>query len=122
MVPSWTNYVSKCKSSLSAIARSCFLRRAHWHAKCQEAWQAMEQLLEVVAQREAECQQLEQANEELRQRVAELEAKLAEPRSLALPVGDVPPGQQYGANLIALCVNLGRKLGIRRTECALKIF
>jgi hypothetical protein len=66
--------------------------------------------------------QLEQENGDLCQRVSELQAQLAEPRQIQLPLGDVPPGQQYGANMIALCVNLGRKLGIRPTERALKIF
>jgi hypothetical protein len=58
----------------------------------------------------------------LDRQVAELQSQLAAPRSLALPVGHVPPGQQYGANLMALSVNLGRKLGVRPAARALKIF
>jgi hypothetical protein len=51
-----------------------------------------------------------------------LQAELAAPRPIQLPLGEVPPGQQYPAHMIALGVNLGRKLGIRPTVRALKIF
>ena len=65
---------------------------------------------------------LEQENEDLCQRVSELQAQLSEPRRIELPLGDAPPGQQYGANIMALSVNLARKLGVRRSEHAQKIF
>jgi len=38
------------------------------------------------------------------------------------PLGIAAPGQQYGANMVALSVNLARKLGIRRTVHALEVF
>ena len=122
MVPSWAKFNSECKSRLSAIARSCYLRRVHWFEKYREAKQAQEELREAIANYEARCRQLEQEKRDLYQRVSELEAELAEPRQIQLPLGDVPPGQQYGANMVALCVNLGRKLGVRPTVRALKIF
>ena len=53
---------------------------------------------------------------------AQLIAELAEARQIQLPLGDAPPGQQYGANMMALSVNLARKLGVRRSEHAQKIF
>lgn len=122
MALSWTKFVSGCKSRLSALARSCFLRRLHWFRKYQEAKQAQEELREALAERDARCRQLEQENEILSGRVSELEAELAEPRPIELPLGEAPPRQQYGDNLIALCVNLARKLGARPTNRALEIF
>ena len=122
MVSSWTKFGSQCKSRLSAIARSCYLRRVHWFEKYREAKQALEELRKAMANCEARCRQLEQENGDLCLRVSELETQLAESRPIPLPLGDIPPGQQYGANMIALCVNLGRKLGVRPTVCALKIF
>lgn len=90
--------------------------------KCREAERAREQSQEAMARCQARCQQLEQENQDLRQQVGDLQTELAQPRAVCLPLGAVPPGQQYGANMIALCVNLARKLGIRRTVRALKIF
>ena len=122
MVLSWTVFSSKCKSRLSGIARSCYLRRVFWHQKYQEAKQTQEELRETIAKCEAHCRQLEQENEGLSQRVSELRVELAEPREIQLPLGDASPGQQYGANMMALSVNLARKLGVRRSEHAQKIF
>lgn len=122
MVSSWTKFVSQCKSRYSALARSCYFRRIHWFQKYREAKQAQEELREAFTNCEARCRQLEQQNGELSQRVSELQAKLTEPREIELPFGDIPPGQQYGANMIALAVNLARQLGVRPAARALKIF
>jgi len=119
---SWSDYVSKCKSRLSATARSCYLGKLHWARKCREVKQTAKSLRELLANSTARCQELENKNQELHQRVAELEAELAKPHPVELPLGEAPRGQQYGANMIALCVNLARKLGIRRAPQALEIF
>jgi hypothetical protein len=107
---------------LSAIARSCYLRRVFWQQKYRQAKQVQEELQEVIAECEARCRQLEQENGDLRQQVSELQVELAEPRQIQLPLGDAPPGQQYGANIMALSVNLARKLGVRRSVHAQNIF
>lgn len=122
MVSSWTKFVSGCKSRLSVLARSCFLRRRHWQQKYLDTKQALRESQELLAQCAARCQQLEQQNQASVQQVATLQSQLAEPRPLSLPLGAPPPGQQYGANLIALSVNLGRELGIRPAQRALEIF
>jgi len=119
---SWSEYMSNCKSRLSAIARSCYLRALYWEEKYREAKQVTQSLQESLAKSEARCRELEDENHEVRQRVSELEAELAAPHPVPLPLGDAPPGQQYGANMIALCVNLGRKLGIRPAVRAVEIF
>jgi len=118
---SWPIFVSNCKSRLSALARSCFHGRAYWHEKFQEAQHLVDELCEAEAQCAARCEQLEQQNLQWRERVLELEAQLAQPPAVKLPVGDVPPGQQYGAGLITLCVNLARQIGLRPTERALRV-
>ncbi len=121
MVLSWPIFVSQCKSRLSVIARSCFLGRAHWREKFRE----IDDLLQEVRQEGVECEarreQLEEENMRLRQRICELEMRLAQPRPVPLPLGDVPGGQQYGAGMIALCVNLARKIGLRPAEHALHV-
>lgn len=122
MVSSWTIYYAECKSRLSALARSCYLRRIFWQQKCQEAKLVQEELREAIADSDARCRQLEQENEDLCRRVSELEVELAESRQIQLPLGEAPPGQQYGVNLMVLSVNLARKLGVRRSEHAQKIF
>lgn len=119
---SWSEYVSNCKSRLSAIARSCYLRALYWANKCREARHVAKSLEESLARSNARCRELENENTDLRQRVSDLEAEMAKPHPVSLPLGEAPSGQQYGANMIALCVNLGRELGIRRTPRAIKIF
>jgi hypothetical protein len=122
MGSSWTSYASGCKSRLSAIARSCFLRRQHWLRKYQEAKRAEKEVRESLVNAEARCLELQQKNQDLCRQVAELQAESAKPRPIQLPLGDVPPGQQYAANRIALSVNLARQLGIRGSVHAQKIF
>ena len=67
MVSSWTNFVSQCKSRLSAIARSCYLGRAHWQRKFQEVSQLLEEALDSGAKSEAIREQLKQENIQYRQ-------------------------------------------------------
>ena len=119
---SWSEFVSGSKSRLSALARSCYLRRRHWQQKYLAAKQALRESQELAATSAALCRQLEQQQADWRQQVAELQRQLAEPRPVSLPVGETPPGQQSGANRMALSVNLGRALGIRPARRAMKIF
>lgn len=121
MVSSWPNFVSHCKSRLSAVARSCFLGRAHWREKFRELDVLLGEVREEGEESEACRVQLEQENMQLRQRICELEVRLAQRQPVQLPLGDVPGGQQYGAGMIALCVNLARKIGLRPAEHALHV-
>ena len=70
---------------------------------------------------EADRERLEQENRELGERVAELEDRLAQPQPVTLPFGEIPPGQQFGAGMIALCVNLARQIRLRPTVRVLHI-
>lgn len=121
MVPSWPNFVSQCKSRLSAVARSCFLGRAHWREKCREIDDLLREVRREGEELEARRVQLEHENLQLRQRISALEIRLAEPQPVQLPLGDVPGGQQYGAGMVALCVNLARKIGLRPAKHALHV-
>lgn len=122
MVSSWTKFVAECKSRLSVIARSCFLRRLHWYRKFKELKQRFDELREVADNCEAICKQLEQETQRLQERIRELEVGLSQPQPVRLPVGEVPAGHQYGVGIIVLSVNLARKIGLRPTVCALQIF
>ena len=95
--------------------------RRLWQRKYFDTKQALREAQLLLAQSEARCAEWEQRQQALDQQVAECQRQLAEPRPVALPVGAPPPGQQYGANLIALSVNLGRELGIRPAQRAMKI-
>ena len=121
MVSSWPIFVSQCKSRLSVIARSCFLGRAHWRTKYYEVNELLWEAYEEGEKCEARREQLEQENLQLRQRVSEFERQLAQPRPVTLPLGDVPRGQQYGAGMVTLCVNLARKIGLRPVVRALQV-
>ncbi len=121
MSSSWPKFVSDCKSRLSALARSCFLGRAQWREKFEEANCLLRELREACAQSEKRRQQLEQENLRLRERLGEREAQREPPQPAPLPLGEPPAGQQYGAGLMALCVNLARRLGLRPTVSALQI-
>lgn len=121
MASSWMDFVSGCKSRWSALARSLYLGRRHWQLKYFETKQALTEAEVLLSRSEARCRQLEQQQASARQ-VAGLQSQLAEPRPVSLPLGAPPPGQQYGANLMALSVNLGRELGIRPARRALDIF
>lgn len=122
MVSSWPRFLSRCKSRLSALARTLYLSRQRWQEKFLAAQQAQRELQETLARCEARCRQLERQRQELAEQVARWQTRLDQPRPVALPVGDAPPGHHYGANLMALSVNLGRELGIRPARRALKIF
>ena len=122
MVSLWPKFCAECKSRLSAIARSCYLGRRHWNRKYKQLKKKRDAWRETAGQSEARCQQLEQEAQELRKRIGELESERSWPQPVWLPVGKIPPGQQYGVGLIVLAINLARKIGLRPTVCALQIF
>lgn len=122
MVSSWSKFTSTCKSRWSALARSCFLSRVAAWRKCRKIKQQLREVRDEAARKEIVIAQLEQDNQRLRKRNAELEAELARPRPATLPLGEAPPGMQYGAGLIELCVNLVRKVGLRPTIRVLEVF
>lgn len=119
MPVSWAKFRSICKSRLSAIARSLFLSRRYWRSKASEAQQRCERLCEQNLDSQRQCEELSQKCEALQARVLELEQELAEAQAIHLPIGEPPPGLQYGEGLIALCVNLARNIGLRSTVHAL---
>jgi hypothetical protein len=119
---SWTDFVSGCQTRWSALARSLYLGRRHWQQKYFETKKSLTEAQALLAESEARCRELEQQQEASVQQVAALQSQVAEPQPVSLPLGSPPPGQQYGANLIALSVNLGRELGIRPARRALDIF
>ena len=121
MAASWMEFVSGCKTRWSALARSLFLGRRLWQQKYFETKQELREAQALLAQSEARCRQWEQQPQALAQPVAALQSQLAEPQPVSLPLGAPPPGQQYGANLMALSVNLGREWGIRPAQRAMEI-
>ena len=70
---------------------------------------------------EADRARAERESRELCRRVSELESQLAQPQPVTLLLGEPPWGHQYGAGLIALCVNLARQIGLRPTRRTLEV-
>ena len=122
MGASWRIFSAGCKSRLSAIARSCYLRRWHWFQRCEDKRQQNEDLRVQLEQAQARCRLLEKENESLRKQIEECETRLAQPQPMTLPIGEKPRGLHYGKGLIVLCVNLARQVGLRPAVAALKIF
>lgn len=60
MESSWVEFVSSCRSRMSALERSCFLRRRYWRLKCRAAKEARQELGAEPNQCQARCQQIEQ--------------------------------------------------------------
>jgi hypothetical protein len=98
------------------------LGRERWQEKFQEAQLLLDELRQRQAEFEAREEQLARENSRLQSRVLECEAKLAQPQPVKLPVDEPPSGQHYGAGMITLCVNLARKIGLRPTVSALRVF
>lgn len=125
MASLWSKYFASCKSRLSAIARSCFLGRQRARAKVKELKQRIAEQCEAARQSQARIEQLEAENRRLQECVREAEAKQAQAtqaQPVNLPIGEVPPGQQFGAGMMTLCVNLARAIGLRPTTVALGVF
>jgi hypothetical protein len=122
VLSSWTIYISKCKSGLSAIARSCFLGREAAKERLRKIRQQQEEARVEAARKEAQISRLEQLEQQSQAQIAELTAERAQPQTTALSLGEAPPEMQYGARLIELCINLARVLGLRPTVHALEIF
>lgn len=120
-------FFSHCKSRASALARECFLSRERWKAKYA---QQIDQLRSQVKELESHCKQAEAAIERFErlwqeqvQRTKSLEQQLEETqRSAHLPDDPPAPGQQYGASLMALSVNLARAVGLRKSVAAMNVF
>ncbi len=122
-MPSWTVFWGKCKSRLSAAARSCFAGRSRWRNRARELKAALDVERQKSARSEAAVVKLDEDNRRLREENGELRAHLAEreqeSRALSegvvqLPMGTPPPGQSYPAGLMELCVNLASVVGLRR--------
>ena len=88
----------------------CFLARLRWYRKCRglrQRWRS------CVGKRRCWSRPwLEQENRELGERIAESESQLAQPQPVTLPLDEIPPGQQFGAGMMALCVNLASQIGL----------
>jgi hypothetical protein len=119
-------FIGSCKSRISALARNCFLGRKHWKEKYA---QQVAQLHEKVCALEAACQQAATTAEEYRKlwqgqllRATVLEQQLFHSqRSVRLPEDPPVAGQHYGPRLIALSVNLARKVGLRKSVAAMNV-
>ena len=121
MFSHWPEFFSSCRSRLSAIARSCFLSRKRWIEKYSRLSATLRGLRSERDQARLETERLKSTIQQLVERVKSLESELAQPRKIELPVGERPPGHQYGAGLIALSVNLARQVGLRPTTRALSL-
>ena len=121
MFTHWPEFISSCRSRLSAIARSCFLSRERWSRKHARLVRLIRGIQGERDQARLEADQWKSAYQQVVEQLKAQERERAQPRPIELPVGEPPPGHQYGANLIALSVNLARQIGLRPTTRALTL-
>lgn len=121
MAASWSNFISQCKSSLAAIGRSCFLGREAAKERIRIIRQQLQEARDEAARIKVEIFLLQQQVQRSQERIVELNAESARSQPVGLPLGEAPPGMQYGAGLIELCVNLVREVGLRPTVRTLQI-
>ena len=132
MATSWSIFWSKCKTSLSGIARVCFLGRCRWKERALRAQQRIRSLeSELVKTRqrvvnvEKDCVGLRIVNEEQRQSIQELNQQVhnKDLRLLKELVGsERPAGMQYSAKFIELAINLARIAGLRTSVRVMECF
>jgi hypothetical protein len=97
------------------------LTRQRWFEKYKEARERLDASQREIAALQVRGERLEEEIVKLCERIAELEREIAQPKLVEWPVGEVPPGQQFGASMITLCVNLAREIGLRPVERVLRI-
>lgn len=124
MVTSSYKQAQQYKSRPSVVAGFLYRGRATqkrrgrlWQLRCEQQERQVE--LAAAAERQA-LAQVATLNERVRQ--LEAENKQLKSRPLQLPSDPPLPKHQYGPRLIALCVNLVQKIGLRSTPGVLKIF
>lgn len=122
MGTSWSIFWSECKTSLSGIARACFLGRCRWKERAlraQERIRSLEsQLVETqqqVVAREKDCLELKVLNEEQQQSILDLKEQVRSKDIRLIKeliASERPAGMQYSAKFIELSVNLARIAGL----------
>lgn len=127
MSTSWSNIVANCKCRIGIIARSFFLSRERWKAKYKQQIEALrtenQELQKRCEQAEAASRHFEGLLQEQIEQTEVLENQLEESlRSIQLPDDPPAPGQHYGASFMALCVNLARSVGLRKSVAAMQVF
>ena len=117
------NQVSQFKSSFYEIARNLLRSRNQWAEKFKEQKREIRELERRVEQVAEEARlngsRYRQATQEIELRRRENERLIQQP--IRLP-SDLPlPHHTYGPKMIALCLNLCKKIGFRPTQTAITI-
>jgi hypothetical protein len=132
VVTSWSIFWSKCKTSLSGIARVCFLGRCRWKERALRAQKrigSLESQLAATQQRvvgaEKDCVELRMVNEELQQSIQELKVQVRSKDIRLIKeliASERPAGMQYSAKFIELAINLARIAGLRTSVRVMECF
>lgn len=119
----WPKFWGRCKSRLSAIARSCFLRRQAWAEKFRKLMEKFARWRKQSETQAAYIRKLLDQIEQLQKRITELESELVSRKSEGVIFPNPVPvfGQHFDARLISLSINLARRLGMRPAVSAMQI-
>jgi transposase-like protein len=117
----WPIFRSQCKTRLSSLSRSLFLSRERATQRAQRATDRLHVVCRRLAQAHSVQSKLEADNKALRQRISELQQQASNQPQFQLPSDLSVPGQQFGARMIELSINMASQIGIRPTVRALKI-
>lgn len=122
---SWSAYWGCCKSRLSAISRSLFVSRTLWRQRYRECQASLAEaraaLAECDVRRRAVEREMNRLRAELQEREREIERQKSASPTKELPLGVPARGQSYPVGLVALSVNLARKIGLRPAVTVLQI-
>lgn len=118
----WPTFRSQCKTRLSGLARSLFHSRQRASRRAQRVADELKVVCRLLAQAKSAQEGLEAENELLRQRISQLQQHACNQAHVHLPSDRPIPGQQFGARMIELSINMARQIGMRPAVRALKIF
>lgn len=123
MAISWFNKVREFKSPLRVVAAILLRSRETLRAEIQELQERQRQLAEQRAEDAGEIARQQQTIAALKQQLAEAKQQLDQAKqNINLP--DDPPvaAHGYGPRMVALAVNLAKRVGLRGAARALELF
>lgn len=124
MAISWIEQAKEFKSRVNVVAGFLLRSRETQARRAQEKSEQVEQLKRVVDQQERLLEEQRQRQEEQAAEIARLKAENQRLRNQPPVLPDDPPlpYHEFGPKMIALCVNLAKRTGLRATADVLSIF
>lgn len=116
--------IRQYRSPLRVVAAMLWRSREAQAQRAEKFKKEIEELYNQNKQQEVLLQLAKDEADALREHFSEVQAKLQalENQSVRLPIDPVLPYHGYGPQMIALCINLAQKVGLRGAESSLQLF